>query len=103
MNDKKLKKVTQVVVRQLTDDGLVIEAGWRSFVVACKLQDAPENQLTQMRAAFFAGALHTFHSIMTLLEPGQEATSKDVARLDEIWAELDRFNKELEIRIGENN
>jgi hypothetical protein len=44
-----------------------------------------------MRNAFFAGAQHVFGSIMQMLEPGEEATEKDLQRLTLINIELQEF------------
>lgn len=88
------------VERDLTDKGLLIEAGWTGFRVACELHDAPRQQLEQMREAFFAGAHHLFASILGILEDGAEPTPTDLSRMDKIDAELDRFIREFAARHG---
>jgi hypothetical protein len=77
--------------RELTDKGLLIEAGWMSFRAAAISTDAPEDQLREMRLAFFAGAQHLFGSIMTILDPGSEPTEADLKRIDNINNELNQF------------
>ena len=89
-----LKRLT----RDLTDSGKLIECGWVGMRLACDLIDAPADQLREMRMAFFAGAQHLFGSIMTVLEPGDEPTDKDLARMDLIHKELDAFIKDFELR-----
>ena len=42
-----------------------------------------------------AGAQHTFASVMTMLEPGDEPTAADLSRMDKIAAELEAFKAEL--------
>ena len=87
------------LTRELTDAGLLIEAGWIGLRLACDLHDAPKQQLDDMRNAFFAGAQHAFHSITGgLLEPGEEPTEKDLKRMDNIDQELRRFIKDFEAR-----
>lgn len=76
---------------ELADSGKLIEAGWVGMRLACDLVDAPADQLREMRMAFFAGAQHLFGSIMTVLEPGDEPTDKDLARMDMIDKELKTF------------
>ena len=76
---------------ELADSGKLIEAGWVGMRLACDLVDAPADQLREMRMAFFAGAQHLFGSIMTILEPGDEPTDKDLARMDLIDKELKTF------------
>lgn len=82
---------------QMADSGKLIEAGWISLRIAC-LIDAPADQLREMRMAFFAGAQHLFGSIMTMLEPGQEPTDKDLARMDLIDRELKTFIRDFELK-----
>jgi hypothetical protein len=87
MSDRDLEWLT----RELTRQGKLIEAGWVSLRLAAVPADAPQNQLDEMRAAFFAGAAHVFSSIMTMLDPGQEPTEADMERMDHIHEELEGF------------
>ena len=84
--------------RELTDSGKLIEVGWIGMRIACDLIDAPSDQLREMRMAFFAGAQHLFGTIMTVLEPGDEPTEKDLQRMDLIHRELDTFIKDFQLR-----
>lgn len=84
--------------RELTDKGKLMEAGWVGLRLACIPLDAPADQLREMRMAFFAGAQHLFHSIMTVLEPDAEPTEKDMERLSLIDAELRTFIRDFELR-----
>lgn len=94
-----LRPEVEALGRELTDKGLLIEAG---FVMLCKMAmapDAPASQLIEMRMAFFAGAQHLFGTIMNILEPGAEPTDADLRRMDLIDAELKRFIAEFEARF----
>jgi hypothetical protein len=84
--------------RELTDKGMLIEAGWISLRLVAVPLDAPKIQLEEMRNAFFAGAQHLFGSIMTILEPDAEPTEKDMARMDAIDRELKAFISDYTIR-----
>jgi hypothetical protein len=86
------------LTRELTDSGKLIEVGWVGLRIACDLIDAPADQLREMRMAFFAGAQHLFGSIMSVLEPGEEPTDKDMQRMDLIHKELDAFIRDFELR-----
>ena len=86
------------LTRDLTDKGKLIEAGWVGLRIATDLIDAPPVQLDEMRNAFFAGAQHVFHSIMTILEPGEEPTDNDLKRMDLINADLTAFIRDYELR-----
>lgn len=81
--------------RELTDKGMLIEAGWVSLRIAAIDPKASPSQLTEMRMAFFGGAQHLFASIMTILDPGEEPTDKDLERMDLIRRELDKFGSEF--------
>lgn len=84
--------------RELTDKGKLIEAGWVGLRLAAIPLDTPASQLHEMRIAFFAGAQHLYASIMTIMEPGEEPTDKDFARMDLINNELQEFIKDFELR-----
>jgi hypothetical protein len=87
--------------RELTDKGLLIEAGW----VGLRLgiygeQPVPKEQLDDMQRCFFAGALHLFSSIMVIMDADREPTEADMARMGLIAAELEAFGENLEREIG---
>lgn len=86
-----LEKLT----RALTDAGKIIEAGWVSLKLSAIDPSAPPDQLSEMRIAFFAGAQHLFGSIMTMLDPGDEPSDKDLRRMDLIDRELKEFIKQF--------
>jgi hypothetical protein len=85
--------------RELADKGKLIEAGFVGMRLACDLDNAPADQLAEMRMAFFGGAQHLYSSIMTILEPGAEPTDKDLARMELIHNELQEFIKDFEARL----
>jgi hypothetical protein len=86
------------LMRELTDKGKLIEAGWISLRIASVPLDAPPVQLEEMRNAFFAGAHHLFGSIMTILEPDAEPTDKDLDRMSLINKELEDFIQVFELK-----
>lgn len=83
------------ICRELVDNGKLIEAGWVGFQFMAIPESAPDIQITEMRKAFFAGAQHLFASMMGMLEAGEDATDKDLRRMDQINAELTRFLAEF--------
>lgn len=85
-------------LRELTDKGKIIEAGWISLRIAAVPLDASPVQLEEMRNAFFAGAHHLFNSIMTILEPDAEPTDKDMERMSLINDELTAFIQVFELK-----
>ena len=88
------------LTRELTEKGKLVEAGWVGLRMAAIPLDAPKDQLAEMRKAFFAGALHLFQSILTLLDEGQEPTEADLRRMDLIDVELRSFGHDLEREIA---
>lgn len=88
----------QALSKTLTDNGLLIEAGWTALRAAAIPKDAPALQLEEMRNSFFAGAQHLFSSIMTILDPGTEPTDADLGRMALIQDELNRFIRDYQLR-----
>lgn len=86
-----LKKISV----QLTDEGKLMEAGWIGLRLATGLEEAPADQLREMRMAFFAGAQHLFSSIMTIMDEDAEPTEADMRRMAFIDAELQAFAREF--------
>jgi hypothetical protein len=84
--------------KDLTTEGKLIEAGWVGLRLAAIPATAPEIQLNEMRMAFFAGAAHLFSSIMTILDPGSEATEADLGRMEKIDAELQAFGEQFALK-----
>jgi hypothetical protein len=77
--------------KQLADSGKLIEAGWIALRIAAIPADAPQIQLDEMRQAFFAGAQHVFHTMMRVLDPGEEPTANDLRRFELLDKELRGF------------
>ena len=89
------------IAKDLTDKGLLIEAGWMGFRSMALARDAPTQALDAHKATFFAGALHLFSSMMgtdSILEPGGEPTDNDMRRIDNINEELKRFGDDFQRR-----
>ncbi|WP_046869338.1 hypothetical protein [Microvirga massiliensis] len=89
----------QKLQRDLADKGRVIEAGWVALRALAIPQEASEQQVQDMRAAYMSGAQHLFASIMGILDPGEEPTDADLRRMDLIDKELRDFAREWELRF----
>jgi len=94
------KEYVDELCRELVDKGLLIQAGWVALRLTAIHQDAQQNQLDEMRMAFFAGAQHLFGSIMGILEPDAEPTEADLRRMDQIHRELDTFLEQFKLRMA---
>lgn len=66
----------------------LIAEQWRRYLKGVVPAGADEDQVTDTRNAFYGGAASLFGAIMSILEPGKEATDNDVAVMDEISKEL---------------
>lgn len=93
------KDRVEQLTKALNDEGKIIEAGWVSYQLLVIPSHASQVQITESRQAFFAGALHLFSSIMTVLESGEEATPADLRRMDKIHEELNKFSASLLAQI----
>ena len=89
-NDGDLPHLVRATVRAMVDQGRLIEAGWLSLMMMA-FPHAPRNQQEQLRDVFFAGAQHTFASIVGMLSDDDEVTEQDTKRMDNVHAELNRF------------
>jgi hypothetical protein len=68
-----------------------ISAAWREYRTKAIRLDAPAVQATECRRAFYAGAATMLTAILTMLEPGEEPTEKDLANMDALRGELVAF------------
>jgi hypothetical protein len=96
------KKLVDELVKQMADDGRLIESGWVALRSLAIPADASDVQISEMRMAYMAGAQHLFTTIMVILDPGMEPTDEDLRRMELINKELDVFGKELKLRFGKS-
>jgi hypothetical protein len=95
-----IRKVVDATTRMFTEQGRLIEAGYRAMVVLMYPNGVPgpENQL---RDAFFAGAQHLFGSLTaSVLDEDHEPTEADLRRMDLIDSELKVFLADYARRHG---
>jgi hypothetical protein len=96
MTQDNITKLTKL----LTDQGKIIEAGWASYRHLVIPPTASATQIEETRRGFYAGAVHLFSSIMSILEPGTEPTESDLKRMDHIRAELEEYAQSFRIGVG---
>lgn len=89
------KEFLENTMKRLADEGKLVEAGWVGLRLAVGLENAPAQQLREMRLAFLGGAQHLFSSIMTVLDPSSEPTDADLKRMHLISDELAAAEHEL--------
>lgn len=100
MQQRLINEAVNEFARAAIVRGQLIEAGWQGLKVGWLHPDAPEEQIAELRAAFFAGAQHLFASIMGILDAGEEPTANDMRNLDLIRSELDAFAAEFTADIA---
>ena len=96
--DKIVSAAADALAKRLIDEGKLIESGWVIFEGLTVPREAGQTQRREMRLAFMAGAQHVFASLMSVLDPGEEPTERDMRRMDSIHNELELVRKELELR-----
>jgi len=91
----RMRAIHEAIVKQLVDEGKIIEGGWQSLRMLTLSPNATPLQLEEMRRAFFAGAQHLFASMMNMLDAGNDATDDDMRRMILIDSELAAFREEI--------
>ena len=79
-----------------------IAAGWHSYRKMAMPPDAPEIQIEECRLAFWAGSAILFQALLKMLDPGEEPTEADLAKMDAISKELNAFAATFGERVMEN-
>jgi hypothetical protein len=78
-------------------DGNLIEAGWILMVLSGMPDGLPEQDLTPLRAAFFAGAKH----MLAVMSGAQRRDNLDTQKVaNDLRAELARFRDEIGPKDG---
>lgn len=98
MSTKVPDQVLDAIAIGLMKQGLLIEAGFQGYLLHCFPNGLPDFQRHELRCVFFAGAHHLFATIMRTLDPGEEPTDADLARIGQISAELEAFIKDFQMR-----
>ena len=77
----------------------LIEALWLGYA---RKVGVPEHttQWVETRRGFFAGAAGLFSAILDMLEPGEEPTDGDLAKMDALNEELKRFVTDVANGLG---
>ena len=73
----------------------VVEREWESYRREVIPVGAPEVQIQESRRAFYGGARSLLAAIVNSLDPDTEPVDEDVARMEEIHAELEKFAQDV--------
>lgn len=69
----------------------LISNQWDSYREEVVPAEAPPEQVTECRRAFFAGAHALLYTVMRVMDSGEEPTDRDMAQMDAIDKELRDF------------
>lgn len=95
------KEVLDRVVKQMIDEGKLIEAGFEALMInAYGHQIIDERTRNEMRDVFFAGAQHLHGSIFQVMDEGEEPTEDDMRRMTNVHNELMAFLADYKKRKG---
>lgn len=73
-----------------------LEAAWGMFRLAVGLQDAPPDQIREMRRAFYAGAAAFWAEVNEMLDPStDEPTDDDLQKMTLLHGELEQFAERI--------
>jgi hypothetical protein len=75
----------------LRDKRPSIEAAWRGYRDLVMGPNAGRDETLASRLAFWAGASVLFYTITGMLDEGEDATDADLAKMDAIHAEVEKF------------
>jgi hypothetical protein len=75
--------------------GDVIGAAWREYRLRVIPVHASAVQAQESRRAFYAGAQALLTGILRGLDPGDDPTQADLARMDAIAQELEQFARDV--------
>ena len=76
-------------------EGLHIEAGFRALMAAAYPHGVSDEQYSDLRKFFFAGATHLLTKTLMVMDNDREPTESDMAFMSRIQAEINTFTKTL--------
>lgn len=90
------------LIKRLVDQGKLVEAAFPGL----RLGDTPlvpasatADEIENAKLIFMAGAQHVWASLMNILDPGDEPTPQDMARMEKISGELEDWTERLKLRL----
>jgi hypothetical protein len=86
--------VPEVRKDELMTRKLVLE-GWNGYRHQIMPAECGPVQVEETRRAFYAGAIHLFHSLNTILDADREPTDKDLAQVTAIQKEFEDYARDL--------
>ena len=92
--DANIHEAIDRLLREQADHTNLIEALWLLFAANVKIPPGGV-QWVESRRCFFAGAATVFEAIVRIMEPGSEPTEADLARMDRLHGELQRWSEDL--------
>jgi len=83
------------------DGGLTMAEMWSGFAECCIIGFGPEtHQYQDMKSGFYAGGLCVFNWMMQQLDPADEVTPEDLAKVDALETEIRAHFEEIRQRLA---
>ena len=76
-----------------------IGAAWLAYRRLCVHENASETQVAETETAFYAGALILYETIINNLTEGDEVEDADMAMMENIHAEFERFGSRFDQKV----
>jgi hypothetical protein len=95
LNALEQRELIATVTKEFADKGKIIEGGWTAFWLLELKGRASNDQVREMRKAYFLGAQHLYASIMSFMDEGSDPTAADMSRMAKIDRELAAFIRSI--------
>lgn len=90
-----IENTTDELAKLMASEGRLIESGFVGLMSAAYPNGVGDDQKSQLRQSFFAGAQHLFGSIMGIMDDDSEPTAGDFKKIDLIDHELQAWIHEF--------
>lgn len=84
-------QIATEVSKRFLAEGKLIEAGFAAFIALSFRGTPDDQQLEQLRVAFFGGAQHLWGTLVNVIDPDAEPTEADLKKMALIQSEMDAF------------
>jgi len=100
---EEINDAIKVATESLIKDGKLIEAGFAAYLFVTygeRRASMPAKILEELRDCYMSAAQHLWASINAILDEGAEPTEADMAKMDQINAELTAWYNEKRKQYG---
>lgn len=91
------ERIALAASHELANKGLVIAGGFAAYQI---LNELTPQQTELVEDAFYAGIDHVLMTLLSVLDPGDEPSRRDMARMDSIMTEINVYREQAKLRYG---